>query len=81
MSATAPMISARTNTLAVVALILGLVFPLAAIPVGHIARRQITQTGERGDGLAIAGLILGYLGLIALLMALGGVVALLVWPS
>jgi hypothetical protein len=30
---------------------------------GHVARRQIRRTGQRGKGLATAGLILGYLGL------------------
>lgn len=46
-----------------VALVLGSVFPLQAIQVGHVARRQIVRTGERGDGLALIGLIFGYLGL------------------
>lgn len=58
-------VNPRTNSLAVVALVLGLVFPLAAIPVGHVARSQIRRTGEQGNGLALAGLILGYIGLVA----------------
>ena len=47
-----------------VALVLG---PLAilAIVFGHIARRQIHRTGEGGRGMATAGLILGYLVLVA----------------
>ncbi|MGX9788740.1 DUF4190 domain-containing protein [Mycobacterium sp. MMS18-G62] len=65
----------RTNSLAVVALVLGFVFPLLAIPTGHIARAQILRTGERGDGLALAGLVLGYLGLIAVVVAVIGVIA------
>lgn len=56
-------VNPRTNALAIVALVLGLIFPLAAIPVGHISRSQIKRTGEQGSGLAIAGLVLGYLGL------------------
>ena len=36
---------------------------IPAIVLGHIARRQIRQTGEQGDGMALAGLILGYVGL------------------
>ncbi|GII27772.1 hypothetical protein Pmi06nite_12140 [Planotetraspora mira] len=36
---------------------------LPAIVCGHIARRKIKKTGERGSGLAMAGLIVGYLGL------------------
>jgi len=39
----------RTNPLAIVALVLGFVFPLLAIPAGHVARAQIVRTGERGD--------------------------------
>ena len=38
----------------------------AAVPaviLGHLARQQIRRTGERGDGMAIAGLVLGYLGI------------------
>jgi Domain of unknown function (DUF4190) len=58
----------KTNSFAVVALIMGFVFPLLAIPFGHIARGQIQQTGEQGAGLALAGLILGYIGLSALII-------------
>ena len=59
-----------TSGLAIGAMICGIaeVFTLgfAAIPaviLGHLARAQIRQTGERGDGMAIAGLVLGYLGI------------------
>ncbi len=55
----------HTNSLAVTALVLGFVFPLLAIPIGHTARAQIRRTGEQGDGMALAGLILGYLSLLA----------------
>jgi hypothetical protein len=57
-----------TNGLAIASLVcgvgtfvVGLSF-LPAIICGHIARRQIRQTGEQGGGLALAGLILGYVG-------------------
>lgn len=51
----------RTNALAVLSLVLGII-GVWVVPVvlGHIARAQIRRTGERGDGMAIAGLILGY---------------------
>ena len=52
----------RTNSLAIVSLVLALLFPIAAIPTGHIARSQIRRTGEQGNGLALAGLIVGYIG-------------------
>jgi uncharacterized protein DUF4190 len=56
-------------------LVLGFIFPLLAIPVGHVARREIARTGGRGDALALIGLIFGYLSLIVLVIALGLVVA------
>jgi len=59
-----------TSGLAIGAMVCGIaeVFTLgfAAIPaviLGHLARAQIRRTGERGDGMAIAGLVLGYLGI------------------
>ena len=61
---------APTNGLAIGAMICGIAeiftLGLASIPaviLGHLARSQIKQTGERGDGMAIAGLVLGYLGI------------------
>ncbi len=35
---------------------------IPAIVLGHMARRQIRQTGEQGAGMATAGLVLGYIG-------------------
>jgi Domain of unknown function (DUF4190) len=59
-----------TSGLAIGSMVCGIaeIFTLgfAAIPaviLGHLARGQIKRTGERGDGMAIAGLILGYLGI------------------
>lgn len=62
----------RTNGLAVASLVAGIVgwtaFPflasLAAVVLGHMARGQIRRTGEQGSGLALAGLILGYAGVV-----------------
>jgi hypothetical protein len=42
---------------------------IAAVVLGHQARRQIRQTGEQGDGLAVTGLVLGYIGLGVVLLA------------
>jgi hypothetical protein len=60
----------RANGLAIAALVCGLgqlvmgpVATVAAIGLGHKARRQIQVTGEPGDGLARAGLMMGYVGL------------------
>jgi hypothetical protein len=58
----------RANGLAVAALVCGIatfVVGLTFVPAiicGHLARRQIRRTGERGDGMALGGLILGYVG-------------------
>lgn len=68
----APVTLAPTNTLAIVSLICGLVgllttwfIPLvvsiAAVVMGHIAKRQIAERGENGSGLAVAGLVTGYI--------------------
>ena len=55
-----------TNGLAIGSMVCGIIPFIAAVPAvifGHLARAQIRQTGERGDGMAIAGLVLGYLGI------------------
>jgi uncharacterized protein YacL len=54
----------RYNVLAIVSLVSAFFISLAAIITGHIALSQIKRTGEKGRGLAIAGLILGYAGLL-----------------
>jgi hypothetical protein len=71
-----------TNTMAILALVFALVFAPAAIPLGHVARKQIRQTGEEGDGLALAGLIIGYIftGLIVLVCAFY-VVFFIIWAG
>jgi len=48
-----------TNTMAILALVLAFVFAPAGLVLGIVARRQIRQTGEEGDGLALAGIIIG----------------------
>jgi hypothetical protein len=40
-----------------------------AVVLGHRARRQVRRTGQRGDGLALAGVALGWAG-VALLTVL-----------
>jgi hypothetical protein len=57
-------VSDTTNGLAIGALILSLFgFSLPAVILGHISRNQIRRTGQRGEGMAIAGLVFGYLGM------------------
>ena len=50
----------KTNVLAIIALIGGFVIPLAGIIVGFIALNQIKTTGEAGRGLAIGGIVVGF---------------------
>ncbi len=50
-----------TNTLAIVALVCAFVFAPLGIVFGHMSLSQIKKTGEEGRGLALAGLIIGYL--------------------
>jgi hypothetical protein len=58
---------APTNGLAIAALVcalaglaVGISAPVGAI-LGHIARRQIRERGEQGDGMALAGIIVGWI--------------------
>ena len=60
-----------TNSMAIASMVLGVAefftAGLTAIPAvicGHIARRQMRQTLQRGDGLATGGLVLGYMAII-----------------
>jgi hypothetical protein len=55
----APQWPRPTNTMAILALVMAFVFAPAGFILGIVARRQIRQTGEQGDGLALAGIIIG----------------------
>jgi len=63
----------KTNVLAIVSLVSAFFISLVAIITGHIALSQIKKTGEQGRGLAIAGLIIGYVGLVV------GIIIAIVW--
>jgi hypothetical protein len=52
---------ATTNTMAILSLVFAFIFAPAAVVLGHMAKKQISQTGEQGGGLATAGLVLGYI--------------------
>lgn len=54
--------SNRTNTMAILAIIFGFFGGILGIVFGHIALSQIRRTGEGGRGLAITGLVFGYIG-------------------
>lgn len=82
----------QTSALAIVSLIFGILAwimlpvlgPIVAVITGHMARAEIRRSEGRmtGDGLAIGGLVLGYLqfallvvGLIFVFLFLGGIAA------
>lgn len=52
--------TAGTNAYAVLAMIFAFVFAPAGIVCGHIALKQIKETGEGGEQLATWGLVLSY---------------------
>jgi len=66
-----PVTVPKTNILAIVALVTGIagltvipfVSSIVAVVTGHMARKEVRRTGEQGDGLALAGLITGYIGI------------------
>ncbi len=48
-----------TNTMAILALVFGIIVAPLGLVFGFMARSQIKKTGEDGDGLALAGIIIG----------------------
>ena len=63
----------RWNVLAIVGFVLAFVVSLGAVICGHIALAQIKRTGEKGRGLALAAVILGYIGLVV------GILLVILW--
>ncbi|EST30395.1 hypothetical protein N566_21370 [Streptomycetaceae bacterium MP113-05] len=64
-----------SNGAAIGSLVCGLLAPFTmgvtgvpAVILGHKARAEIRRTGERGDGWAVAGLALGWIGVCFVLM-------------
>lgn len=78
-----PAASAKTNTLSIVALvsgIAGLTFvpflaSIVAVVTGHMSRAEVRRTGEQGEGLALAGLIMGYVGIALAVIVAGLLIA------
>jgi hypothetical protein len=72
-----------TNSLSIVSLVFGcaqfvfcpVIGAIVAVVTGHISRGQIKRTNEQGAGMALTGLILGYIGIVfTLLLVAGGLV-------
>jgi hypothetical protein len=64
-----------TNGLAIAAMVLGIVWvywigSILALIFGFVARKQIKEHGQKGDGMAIAGIVLGCVGLATLLLVI-----------
>lgn len=69
------LVQRSTNGLAIASMVLGIVWlywigSILAVIFGHVARRQIRNSNARqgGDGLAVAGLTLGYIGVAVLVL-------------
>ncbi|WP_179476333.1 DUF4190 domain-containing protein [Mycolicibacterium vinylchloridicum] len=64
-----PVVVRGTNGMAVASFICSLLcMGILGIIFGHIAVSQINRTGEEGKGLAVAGLVIGYLSMAAVLL-------------
>lgn len=66
-------IARPTNGLAIAALVLGIVWvywigSILALIFGLMARKQIRETGASGEGMAIAGIVLGIVGIVTLIL-------------
>ena len=87
-----PVVYRQTSAMAIVSLVAGLlgwsllpvIGSVVAIVTGHLARGEIRRRPEalQGDGLAVAGLVLGYLmvamtvvGLLFIFLFFGGLLA------
>lgn len=68
----------RTNGLAIASLVCAFLLAPLGIAFGHISLTQIKRTGEQGRGLAIAGLVIGYVFTVTTIMV---VIAALVFFS
>ena len=76
---------ARTSGLAIASLVLSLIGPFGCIPAivcGHIALRKIRKDARvQGRGLALAGLIIGYVGLCLLIVPITLILLLFGWRT
>ncbi|AEE44931.1 DUF4190 domain-containing protein [Cellulomonas fimi] len=75
-----PQPAPRTDGLAVASLVLALCgFTVVAVALGHLALHRLRRTGERGYGLAVTGLVLGYTTLAALVVVVVAVAGTVWW--
>ena len=76
----------QTNGLAIAALVLALsglatcgLTSLVGAILGHVSRRQIRERGEGGDGLALAGIISGWIIFALAVLGIGAYVVFIIW--
>jgi hypothetical protein len=63
------------NGLAIASMVLGIVWvywvgSILALIFGLVARKQIKQRGQSGDGMAIAGIVLGIVGIVTMVIVI-----------
>ncbi|MDJ0337711.1 DUF4190 domain-containing protein [Cryobacterium sp. PH31-O1] len=68
----------KYNVLAIISLVSAFFISLVAVITGHMAMSQIKKTGEKGYGLALWGLILGYLGIVISIIGVFILIAIIV---
>jgi hypothetical protein len=79
-------VRAGVNGLAIASMVLGIVWiywlgSVLALIFGYVARNQIRRQNQSGDGMAIAGIVLGWVGLGMLLLVIFlGVLGNLTYP-
>ncbi len=66
---------AKTNTMAILSLVFAFLFSPLAIIFGFVAKKQIRERSESGGGLATAGIVVGFLGLLLGTLIVIGIVA------
>jgi hypothetical protein len=62
-----------TNGMAIASMVLGILWvywvgSVLALIFGYVARSQIRQRGQGGDGMAVAGIVLGWIGVATLIV-------------
>ncbi len=69
----------KTNGMAIASLVLGILWicsvgSILAVVFGYMAKNQIKESGgmEQGDGMAMAGIVLGWIGIAFLILYLIG---------
>jgi uncharacterized protein DUF4190 len=67
--------SPGTNGFAIASLVLGILWiawigSILALVFGYVAKSQIRRTGQSGDGMATAGIVLGWIGVGFLLLSI-----------